>query len=297
MSASAQVSEVTALEVTQANFDNEVMQASMQQPVLVDFWAGWCAPCRQLKPVLEKLAGEYNGAFRLAKVDTDQEMALAGMFGIRSLPTVVLIKDGQPVDGFMGAQPERYVREFLDKHGIQPALAAADEDGAAAAEATPKAIESPGEALARAQAACAAQPDNDELKLDLALAQMRAGQAEAASATLEALPANLASDARAQRLRGELDLARALADAPPLAQLRQRIAADAKDYQARDYLAVRLLLEGDAAAALQTWLDLLRDARSWQDGLARKRLLAAFGLIDDAELVGQTRRRMSSLLF
>ena len=284
-----------ALDVTQANFDSEVMQASMQQPVLIDFWAGWCAPCRQLKPILEKLAGEYNGAFRLARIDSDQEMALAGMFGIRSLPTVVLIKDGQPVDGFMGAQPESGVRKFLDDHGIKPALGA---PAAAEAEAAPaQPLESPGAALARLQAAVAAQPDKDELRLDLAVAQMRAGQAEAAAATLDSLPANLASDARARRLRGELDFAQALASAPALEELERRIAADPKDYAARDLRAVRRLLGGAEAAALEDWLALLAEARGWNEGQAKKRLVAAFTLSDDAELVAQARRRMSSLLF
>ena len=283
------------LDVTQANFDSEVMQASMQQPVLIDFWAGWCAPCRQLKPILEKLAGEYNGAFRLARIDSDQEMALAGMFGIRSLPTVVLIKDGQPVDGFMGALPESGVREFLDRHGIKPALGAPDADEAEAAPA--QALESPGAALARLQAAVAAQPDKDELRLDLAVAQMRVGQAEAAAATLDSLPANLASDARARRLRGELDFAQALASAPALEELERRIAADPKDYAARDLRAVRRLLGGAEAAALEDWLALLAEARGWNEGQAKKRLVAAFALSDDAELVAQARRRMSSLLF
>ena len=292
MSASAHITDVT-----QANFDAEVMQASMQQPVLIDFWAGWCAPCRQLKPILEKLADEFNGAFRLVKIDTDQEMALAGMFGIRSLPTVVLIKDGQPVDGFMGAQPERDVRGFLQRHGIQPALAGASVEEDAPAAPEPRRIESPGQALARLQDAVAAQPGNDGLKLDLALAQMRAGQAEAAAATLDALPDSLAADDRARRLRGELDLARALAGAPDEATLQQRVAADAKDYAARDLLAVRRLLSGHAEQALDAWLALLAEARDWSDGLARKRLLAAFALVEDAELVGRTRRRMSSLLF
>ena len=287
-----------ALDVTQVNFDSAVMQASMQQPVLIDFWAGWCAPCKQLKPILEKLAGEYAGAFRLARIDSDQEMALAGMFGIRSLPTVVLIKDGQPVDGFMGALPEGSVREFLDRNGIKPVLAQEDAAAEAPALAAPaQPLEAPGEALARLQTAVAAQPDKDELKLDLAVAQMRVGQAEAAAATLDGLPANLASDARARRLRGELDFARALASAPALDELERRIAADPKDYAARDLRAVRRLLGGAEAAALEDWLALLAEARGWNEGQAKKRLVSAFALSDDAELVAQARRRMSSLLF
>jgi putative thioredoxin len=105
-------------DATEATFEAEVIHASFQQPVLVDFWAAWCGPCRSLGPILEKLADEFAGAFRLAKVDTDAQMQLAAVFGIRSLPTVVLLKQGQMVDGFMGALPEGAIREFLTKHGI-----------------------------------------------------------------------------------------------------------------------------------------------------------------------------------
>jgi len=105
-------------DATQQNFETDVLKASMTQPVLVDFWAAWCAPCRQLGPVLEKLADEFAGGFRLAKVDTDAEMQIASIFGIRSLPTVVLVKDGQLVDGFSGALPESQVREFLARNGV-----------------------------------------------------------------------------------------------------------------------------------------------------------------------------------
>src|SRR5579883_2508027 len=108
-------------EAGQVNFESEVLQGSLTTPVLVDFWATWCGPCRTLGPILEKLAGEYGGAFRLAKIDCDKEQQLAGMFGVRSIPTVVLIRDGQIIDGFAGALPESQVREFLKRHRIEPA--------------------------------------------------------------------------------------------------------------------------------------------------------------------------------
>jgi putative thioredoxin len=278
-------------DVTQQAFEAEVLQASMTTPVLVDFWAEWCEPCKTLGPMLEKLAAEYNGAFRLGKVDVEAQQELAGMFGIRSIPTVMLVKDGQVLDGFAGALPESQLREFLSRH-VQPLEAAPEADAVDDAE-----LESPEQAIARLQQAIAAEPEKSELKLELALALMRDGQADAAEAELTALPANLAIDARALRLRSQLDLARALQGAPSLAELRQRIAADASDWAAHDLLGVRLLLEDDPAAGLDEFLLILKGEREWNDNQAKKRLLAAFATLDDAELVGRYRRKMASMLF
>jgi putative thioredoxin len=287
------VTDATALpvvfDVDTQTFEADVLQASLTTPVLVDFWAPWCEPCKTLGPMLEKLAAEYNGAFRLGKVDVDQQQELAGMFGIKSIPTVVMVKDGQVLDGFAGALPEGQLREFLSRH-VQP-LAAAD---AGLDDATP---ETPEQALGRIQQAIAAEPDKAELKLDLALALLRVGQTAAAEAELVALPVNLATDARAVRLRSELDLAHALKDAPELTTLQQRVEADGNDWEARDQLGVRLLLEGDVEAGLDQFLVILQKARDWNDGQAKKRLLAAFATLDDADVVGRYRRKMASLLF
>jgi putative thioredoxin len=276
--------------VDQQAFEADVLQASLTTPVLVDFWATWCEPCKTLGPMLEKLAAEYNGAFRLGKVDVDTQQELAGMFGIRSIPTVVLVKDGQVLDGFTGALPEGQLREFLSRH-VQPLEAPAEPAAEEAVQETPE------QAINRLQQAIATGPDQPELKLDLALALMHAGQVAAAETELAALPANLATDARAVRLRSELDLAHALKDAPSLAELQQRVQADDSDWAARDQLGVRLLLEGDADAAFEQFLVILQKARDWNDGQAKKRLLAAFATLDDAELVSRYRRRMASLLF
>ena len=276
-------------DVDTQTFEADVLQASLTTPVLVDFWAPWCEPCKTLGPMLEKLAAEYNGAFRLGKVDVDQQQELAGMFGIKSIPTVVMVKDGQVLDGFAGALPEGQLREFLSRH-VQP-LEAAD-DGLD--DATP---ETPEQALGRIQQAIAAEPDKAELKLDLALALLRVGQTAAAEAELAALPVNLATDARAVRLRSELDLAHALKSAPELTALQQRVEADGNDWEARDQLGVRLLLEGDVEAGLDQFLVILQKARDWNDGQAKKRLLAAFTTLDDADVVGRYRRKMASLLF
>jgi len=278
-------------DIDQQTFETEVLQASMDTPILVDFWAAWCEPCKSLGPILEKLAAEFNGAFRLGKVDVDAQQELAGMFGIKSIPTVMLVSQGQVVDGFAGALPERQLREFLGRH-VQ---ALEGDEGDIADDDAP--AETPEAAINRIQQAIAAEPAKAELKLDLALALMRAGQADAASAELDALPANLATDARAVRLRSQLELARALAGAPSLEDLRSRVQADDSDWQARDLLGVRLLIDGDAAAGLDQFIDILKRQRDWQDGQAKKRLLAAFATIDDAELVGTYRRKMASLLF
>ena len=282
-------------DATEANFETDVLQASLTTPVLVDFWAAWCAPCKALGPILENVVASYNGALKLAKVDTDAQMQLAAAFGIRSLPTVVLVKDGQVRDGFMGALPESAIREFLARH------VAEGEDGATAPAAgtddAPGVAETPEQTIARLQQEIALAPEKAELKLDLALAYMRAGLADAAGTALDSLPANLATDAKAKRLRSQLEFARALKDAPDLASLRERLAQNPDDHAARDLLGVRLLIDGESAAALDEFLHILGRQRDWNEGQAKKRLIAAFSVLDDDDLVGSYRRRMASLLF
>ncbi|HEX3125645.1 MAG TPA: thioredoxin [Rhodanobacteraceae bacterium] len=281
-------------DATELNFEADVIRASLTTPVLVDFWAAWCGPCKSLTPILEKVVASYNGAIRLAKVDTDAEMQLAAAFGVRSLPTVVLVKDGQMVDGFMGALPESAVREFLQRHIVANA---AEEQKDTEAAPAPAEAEPPERAIARLQQEIAAAPGKPELKLDLALAFMRAGLVDAAQTELDALPPNLAEDAKAKRLRHQIDFARALKDAPDLQTLYARVEQNPADHASRDLLGVRLLIEGEAAAGLEEFLHILRAQRDWNDGQARKRLIAAFATLDDEDLVGTYRRKMASLLF
>lgn len=279
-------------DATTAGFQQDVLDASLQTPVLVDFWATWCGPCKTLGPLLEKLAAEYNGAFRLAKVDVDREQQLAAYFQIRSVPTVMLVKDGQLVDGFPGALPEGQLRQFLGHHGIEPA-AAADEPVEAAAPTPPD----PRERVAELRATIAAEPDQPEHRLDLALALARIGETDEAATLLDALPANLASDDRARRTRAALGFAALLKQAPTPQSLAARIAQDPRDLRARHLLGAHHLVAGEAEAALAEFLEMLRLDKNFEDGLPRKALIDAFQVIEDVDLVGAYRRRMASLLF
>ncbi|MCW6028474.1 thioredoxin [Stenotrophomonas sp. SRS1] len=279
-------------DATTETFETEVLQKSLQTPVLVDFWATWCGPCKTLGPMLEKLAGEYHGAFELAKVDVDKEQQIAAAFQIRSVPTVFLVKGGQIVDGFPGAVPEGQLREFLSQHGVLPLEAAPDE--ATPVEAPPLDPQAQVDVL---RAAIAAEPDKEELKLDLALALLQTGATAEATALIDALPANLSTDDRAVRARARLEFASALQEAPAPEVLEARIAANGDDLQARHLRGVQLLLSGQDAAALEQFLDMLRRDRTYDDGRPRKLLIDAFKVIEDEDLVGQYRRRMASLLF
>lgn len=279
-------------DATAANFEADVLQKSLETPVLVDFWAEWCGPCKQLGPILEKLAGEYHGAFLLAKVDVDKEQELGAAFQVRSIPTVFLVKGGQLVDGFPGVLPEGQLREFLKHHGIEPAAAAQqDETPAEVAALDPHAE------VMRLRHEAASAPDDDNLKLDLALALLKTGAAHEAEQLLDALPANLAHDDRVVRARSRLGFAALLDNAPPVEVLEAAIVSNPDDLRARHLLGVQRIVAGDAQAGLEQFIEMLRRDRNYEEGLPRKALIDAFRIVEDEDLVGTYRRRMSSLLF
>ena len=274
-----------------AGFETDVLHKSRETPVLVDFWATWCGPCKTLGPVLEKLAAEFNGGFLLAKVDVDKEQQLAGYFQIKSVPTVMLVKDGQIVDGFPGALPEGQLRQFLAHHGI----AAKEAEAPAEAEAAPPV--DPHAEVVRLRAAVAAEPDKDDLKLDLALALLRTGAAAEAQTLLDALPANLAQDDRALRGRARLAFLALLKDAPPADALARALEADPADLRARHLLGAHAIVAGRWQEGLEQFLEMLRRDRGFEDGLPRRALIDAFRVVEDEDLVGAYRRKMASLLF
>lgn len=273
------------------NFEQAVILKSTETPVLVDFWATWCGPCKTLGPILEKLAAEFNGGFLLAKVDVDKERELAGYFQIKSVPTVILIKDGQIVDGFPGALTEAQVREFLKHHGVESKTADAESGEAASAPVDPH------ERVASLREALQAEPEKNEIKLDLALALLDIGEFDEAGKLIEGLPANLEIDERAVKVRTRLTFAALLQDAPPQQQLEAAIAAAPDDLHARHLLGARLITQGNAEQGLEQFLEMLRRDRGFENGLPKKALLDAFRVIPDEDLVGSYRRKMASLLF
>jgi putative thioredoxin len=278
--------------LTADNFESVVIDGSFDRPVLVDFWADWCAPCRMLMPILAKLAEEYRGRFILGKLNTEEEQALAAQFGIRSLPTVQVFRDGRPVDQFMGALPEPQIREFLDRHlprasdGLlaqaQGMLAAGDLDRAQ-------------DLIARARAE---DPENPRVALaDIQIAAAQ-GRTEEAQSAIDGLPIELAHDPEVVALRGQLLFASALAGAPAPSDLERRLAADPRDSEARYQLAAHRVMAGDYESALDLLLDLVRRDRAYGEDAGRKGMVAIFDLLGGSgDLVSRYRARMMNALY
>ena len=261
-----------AFDVSTAEFQEKVVAASQHVPVLVDFWAEWCAPCRQLKPVLEKLAAEYGGRFLLAKVNSDQNQELAGHCGVRGIPNVKAFVGGHLVDEFTGALPEAQVRAFIEKLLPSPAepLRVAAQEARASGET--------GLALSLLDDARQADPGNETVQLDMAEIRIDAGQLDAARALLDALEHKARDASRLKALQARLKLVAAGGGADTAA-LEARVAANGDDFDARLQLANALALSGDYRPALEHLLAIVRRDRKWQDEAARKAMLDLFTLL------------------
>ena len=262
------------IDVTLANFETEVVDASRTLPVLVDLWAPWCGPCRTLGPVLEKLEGAYEGRFKLVKINTEDEQDLAAAFGVRSIPMVVLLKDGQPVDGFVGALPEGQIRQFLDRH-VPPAEQTAPEPQADAA-ASPQ---DPADELRGLQQSLQANPADDALRIDVVHRLMLLDRVDEARELFEPLLGKLATDQHATALKEWMDAIDASAQAAPDEQLASRIAADRRDFDARFALARRRMAQRQWTAAMDELLEILMRDKSWNDQAARKAYVAVLELM------------------
>ncbi|NKN33077.1 thioredoxin [Marichromatium bheemlicum] len=278
--------------VTAQNFQSVVIEGSYERPVLVDFWADWCAPCRMLMPLLGGLAERYAGRFLLAKVNTEEEQALAAQFGIRSLPTVRLYKDGQAVDEFMGALPEGQICEFLDRHIPRASNALLEQ---ARASITEGALE---QAAAQLEQARTEDPGNTRIALlEVELTAAR-GQVIEAEAAIDRLPIELANDPEVNALRGRLRFATALVEAADAATLRARLETDPTDSTARYQLAAWAVTQGDYATALELLLELMKRDRGYGEDAGRKGMLAVFDLLGgDGDLVARYRAKMMNALY
>jgi putative thioredoxin len=280
---------------TTKDFLRDVIEASREVPVLVDFWAPWCGPCRQLTPILEKAVRAAKGAVRLVKLNIDEQPQIPGQMGVQSIPAVFAFQDGRPVDGFMGALPESRVNDFI-------ARLIGDSAGGTAAD-----LEAAEAALSAGDVNSAAQLFGEVLQKDRENAQALAGLAKCyiktgdlvrAEQTLALVPPAKADSSPVASARAALELARKTPAAGDIETLRAKLAADPKDPQARFDLALALNAKGDRSGALDELLAVVAKNRGWNDDAARKQLLQLFdawGPADPSTIAG--RQRLSSLLF
>jgi putative thioredoxin len=275
-------------ETTERDFESKVLEASRRVPVLVDFWAGWCAPCQVLLPILTKLAEEYQGLFLLAKVNTDVEQGLAMSFGVRSLPTLKLFKDGQIVDEVIGAQPEPVLRQMIEAHIVRESDRLCDQAQAAFEQGRAQ------EAVRLLRKALQIEPGHPRAMIDLAYRLSDIGEIEEAERLLEELPRELREEAQGNALRARIEFARAVRDAPELKKLVEALGRDPENLEARYQLSSRYVQGGDYEQALEQLVEILRRDRSFRDDAARKGIIAIFNMLGNSgELVSRYRREMA----
>ncbi len=273
------------------NFQQAVIDASYQQPVVVDFWASWCQPCKILLPIMEKLAEEYTGQFHLAKVEIDQQQELAAQFAVRSVPTVKMVVNGEVVDEFTGALPEDQVRQFINKHlgqakesPLQKALQTYQQGDAESA-------------LQQMQQVLLDEPDNPMVRIEFANMLMREKRFDDARDLLNSLSASDKQNPTAVALFTQLEAIDAVKDAPDIDALLARIEQDPADCEAREQLSAHYKLRGDYAAAIDQLLEIVKRDRGYGDDAGRKALLKIFDILGtDHELVSEYRRKLARVL-
>ncbi|MCK7546436.1 tetratricopeptide repeat protein [Marinobacter koreensis] len=272
-------------DATMENFQQQVMDASATTPILVDVWAEWCAPCKQLMPLLQKLADEYAGAFMLAKVNADEQQQLTASLGVRSLPTVILVKDGQAVDGFNGALPESEIRKVLDKHVEAP-----KEDPYDKAHRIWEEGDAEG-ALAILSEMNQKDPENLKVLIDLAQLKAEMGDLETAEQVLESLPPEEKMQHQARQLAARVKFLKQSAELPPVKDLEMALEQNPKDPNALHQLALHRVLREENAEAMDLLIRLMQADSTYKDGVARTTLIELFDKLGNNNPDVRTYRR------